>query len=63
MLSDSISNEDKVSNIRNWGVCLYFKESLPIKERRDLEILPETIAAEIKLNRKKVFFVLSYCRY
>ena len=52
---------DKPSSIRNGGVCLYFKESLPIKERCDLEILPETIVAEIKLYRKKIFFVLSYC--
>ena len=75
MLTENISNEDifingfstdpfrsdKASNIRNGGVCLYFKEFLPIKERFDLEILPETIVAEIKLNRKKVFIVLSYC--
>ena len=40
------------------GVCLYFKESLPIKERCDLEILPKTILKEIKLNRKKVFIVV-----
>ena len=52
---------DKPANIRNGGVCLYFKENLPIKERCDLETLPETIVAEIKLNRKKIFFVLSYC--
>ena len=53
---------DKPINIRNGGVCLYFKEHLPIKERKDLEIIPETVVAEINLNRKKVFFVLSYCR-
>ena len=52
---------DKPENVRNGGVCLYFKENLPIKERRDLEILPETIVTEIKLNRNKIFFVLSYC--
>ena len=52
---------DKPENVRNGGVCLYFKENLPIKERRDLEILPETIVAEIRLNRKKKGFVLSYC--
>ena len=33
----------------------------PIKERCDLDILPETIVAEIKFNRKKIFIVLSYC--
>ena len=52
---------DKPAQIRNGGVCLYFKEGLPILERSDLETLPETIVAEIKLNRKKIFFVLSYC--
>ena len=52
---------DKPENSRNGGVCLFFKENLPIKERCDLESLPETIVAEVKLNRKKIFFVLSYC--
>ena len=75
MLNENISNEDifincfspdplrsdKSSTTRNGGVCLYFKESLPIKEIPDLEILPETIVAEIKLNRKKMFIVLSFC--
>ena len=36
------------------------QEFLPIKERCDLEFLPEAIAAEIKLGRKKVSIVLSY---
>ena len=48
---------DKPGNVRNGGVCLYFKEHLLIKERCDLEILPETIVAEIKLNRKKKCFL------
>ena len=52
---------DKPENSRNGGVCLYFKDNLPIHERPDLETLPETIVAEIKLNRKKIFFILSYC--
>ena len=42
------------------GVCLYFKESLPIKRRSDLELLDETICAEISLNRKKIIYLLSY---
>ena len=74
MLAENISNEDilingfspdpfrsdKDSDTRNGGVCMYFKESLPIKERCYLETLPETIVAEIRLGRKKVFIVLSY---
>ena len=47
---------DKAANVRNGGVCLYYKESLPLKRRSDLEKLPETIVSEIKLKRKKVFF-------
>ena len=74
-MSDTIPNEniflngfspdpfrvDKPLNSRNGGVCLYFIENFPIKERCDLETLPETIVAEIKLNRKIFFIVLSYC--
>ena len=58
--SPDILRADKPSSIRNGGVCLYYKESLPIKERADIETLPETIVAEIKLNRNKIFLVLSY---
>ena len=39
---------------------MYFREDLPIKSRPDLVNIPETIVAEIKLNRKKIFFILSY---
>ena len=74
MLTENISNEDilingfshdpfrsdKDSATRNGGVCMYFKEFLPIKERCDLGFLPGTIVAEIKVDRKKVFIVLSY---
>ena len=54
---------DKPINTRNVGVCLYYKENLPIKRRVDLELfiyLNETIVVEIKINRDKRFFVLSY---
>jgi exonuclease III len=49
-----------VANSAHGGVCLYFKEHLPIKERKDLTSLSETIVAEVALKSKKVFFVLSY---
>ena len=41
-------------------VCIYFKENLPIKHRKDLEIMQETIVCEISLRRKKIFFVTMY---
>ena len=52
---------DKLDDSRNGGVCLYYKENLALKERPDLETIPETIVAEVRMNRKKVFFLLSYC--
>ena len=51
---------DKADDTRNSGVCLYFQEDLPIKSRNDLAIIPQTVVAEIKLSRKKIFFILSY---
>ena len=60
MLRDDIPNDDifirgfsadpiradKQANVRNGGVCLYYRESLPIKERRDLQIVAETNVAK-----------------
>ena len=42
------------------GVCLYFKENIPIIQRCDLELIDETVVAEIKLKNKNIFYVLSY---
>ena len=43
------------------GVCLYYKENLPIKHRKNLQLISECIVAEIKLNRNKnIFFILAY---
>ena len=42
------------------GVCLYYKEHLPIKRRKDLENLDECIVVEINLNRKKILYALVY---
>ena len=41
---------DKADDTRNGGVCLYFREDLPIISRTDLATIPETIVAEIKLK-------------
>ena len=64
MLTTNITNEDVYINsispkpfrsdngpdARNGGVCLYFRESLVIKERSDLEIIPETICFKSLLS-------------
>lgn len=74
MLNSSISNEDifiegfskeiyrndHPSNTRKGGVCLYFREGLPIKRRTDLELMQEMIVTEIRIARKKIFFIAVY---
>ena len=48
--------KDDTSGLRKGGVCMYFKENLPIKRRVDLETLcAEGIVTEITLHRKKIF--------
>ena len=42
------------------GVCLYYKDYLPINCRPELTTLDETLVCEIKLKKKKIFFILSY---
>ena len=39
---------------------MYFCEDPPIKRRNDLEILQETIVAELIFGRKKLFIVTVY---
>ena len=60
--SDSPFRADcKRSNThKQGGVLLYYKENLPIIERKDINTLEECIVCEIKLKNKKIFFVLLY---
>ena len=51
----------QANNHPQGGVCLYYRENLPLKHRKDLQLIDETIVCEIKLDRtKKLFFILSY---
>ena len=58
--STEIFRSDHPSGDKQGGVRVYFKENLPVKRRKDLEILQETVICEISLGRKKVFFVALY---
>ena len=49
--SKDVLRKDHPSNAKVGGVCLYFREGLPITRRKDHELLPETIVAEIKIGR------------
>ena len=40
--------------------CLYFRKGLPIKRRKDLELLQEMVVAEITISCKKILFSTFY---
>ena len=56
--SAEIFRNDHPGGDKQGGVCVYFKENLPIKHRKDIEILRETVICKISLGRKKVFCFL-----
>ena len=59
-LSREIYRSDHVNNIRIGGVCIYYREGLAIKRRRDLELLNEMVCAEVNVARKKILFSVLY---
>ena len=58
--SKEIYRSDHPNDVKRGGVCLYFKDSLAIKQRKDLQILDECIIYELTIGREKVFFVVVY---
>ena len=46
-------------NVSHGGVGLFYKNSLPLKQREDLSF-DETIVVELKFGRKKIFFTVLY---
>ena len=54
--SSDMFRSDHPTNTKRGGVCLYYKNTLPIKLHPDLHILDESIVAELTLSRKKLFF-------
>ena len=58
--SSDIFRSDHPTNTKRGGVCLYYKNTLPIKLRPYLHILDESIVVELTLSRKKLFFVVIY---
>ena len=74
MLDNSISSEDiyiesfsrevyrndHPSNAKVGSVCIYFRDGLAIKQRRDLEMMQETMVSEVNIARKKIFFITVY---
>ena len=57
--SSDIFRSDHPTNMKRGGVCLYYKDTLPIL-CADLHILDESIVVKLTLSRKKLFFVVIY---
>ncbi len=61
----ALSNYQFIKNnhpddVKRGGVGLYYKDTLPLKQRRDLEILQECLVCELCFDNKKIFFVVIY---
>ena len=56
----SLLRADHPSNSKRGGVCLYFKEHLPLIRRNDLSILQECLVTEIIVGNEKCFFTCLY---
>ena len=55
--SSDIFRSDHPSNSRvPDGVCIYYQENIPIKRRKELEILLESVVTEITFGCKKSIF-------
>ena len=58
--SREIYHSDHPSNSKTGGVCMYFREGMPIKRRPDLELLQELIVTELNISSKKIFLTTLY---
>ena len=51
---------DHPSNTKRGGVCIYYKDHLPIIKRNDLCQLHECLVTEMRIGKKKCFFTCLY---
>ena len=56
----SFIRRDHPANTKRGGVGLFYKDSLAIIERNDLELLSECLVCQLMIDRKKLFFVVTY---
>ena len=56
----SLLRVDHPNNIKRGGVCMYFKESLPLIRRSDLSNIKECLGTEVNVNNEKCFFTCLY---
>ena len=54
----SILRADHPSNNKRGGICIYFKQSLPLIKRDDLSAMQEAILTEISVKNETFFHML-----
>ena len=58
--SHDVFRKDHPNDTSRGGVCLYYRENLPITRVKNLEILDEAIVCQISIKRKNVYFLVVY---
>ena len=51
---------DHPSNTKRGGVCIYYKDHLPIIKRNDLCQLHDCLVTKLRIGKKKCFFTCLY---
>ena len=55
----SLLRADNPNDIKRGGVCIYFKESLPLIRRNDLTNIKDCLVTEINVNNENCFLPVS----
>ena len=56
----TLLRSDHPSKIKRGGVCIFYKDYLPVIRRDDLRTLTECIVVEVSLGTKSLFFTCNY---
>ena len=56
----SLLRADHPGNSKRGGVCLYYKEYLPLIARNDISCMQECLVTELSMNNEKCFFTCLY---
>ena len=56
----SLIRSDHPNNIKQGGVCIYYKNHLPLIPKPDMTQLTECLVCELKINNKKCFITVLY---
>ena len=56
----SLFRNDHPSNVRRGGVCIYYKDHLPLTRKSGISAINECLVCELKVGKKKCFITALY---